>query len=98
MPGAGPGHQFRWLRDLGGSAATLGFPHARTGAVAVAAPGSGAACSSQATLADRALVAGADVDDDGAVLAHLAGDVDGRRAAIDEAAVGDADRVAIGGI
>src|SRR5258707_15517540 len=94
---AGPGINLCWLRELKCSAATLGFPNARTG-VRVAAPGPGAACRRKATLANRALVAGADVDDDGAVLGDLAGDVNGRGAAIDEAAVGDADRVAIRGI
>src|SRR5439155_18774890 len=98
MPRLDPGINCRWLGWLGGLAATLGFPHARTGAVGAAAPGASAACSSEATLADRALVAGADVDDYRAVLADLAGDVDGRRAGIDEAAIGDADRVAIRGI
>ena len=89
MPGLGPGINLCWLRELKCSAATLGFPNARTGAVGVAAPGPGAACRRKATLANRALVAGADVDDDGAVLGDLAGDVNGRGAAIGEAAVGD---------
>src|SRR5439155_25061711 len=85
MPGLDPGINCRWLGWLGGLAATLGFPYARTGAIGVAAPGSSAACSSEATLADRALVAGVDVDDYRAVLADLAWDVGVRGAGIDEA-------------
>src|SRR4029453_9053878 len=78
-----------------GLAATLGFPNARTGAVAVAAPRPSAVRARKATLADRALVAGADAHNHGAVLADLAGDVDGRGSRIAEIAVGDADRIAI---
>src|SRR5215831_4319355 len=79
-----------------GLAAPLGLPDARAGAVAVAAPGPGAARARKPTLADRALVAGAHGDDHGTVLGHLAADVDGRRPRIAEVAVGDADRIAVG--
>src|ERR1044072_4082750 len=92
---AGPGITPRYRRKLRGSTAALGFPNPRAG---TAAPGTRAACAAETAFADRAFVAGTDVDDHGAVLADLAGDVDGRGAGIAETAVGDAHGIAIGGI
>src|SRR6516165_9086304 len=99
MPGAGPGITTDFATALAaGLAAPLGLPDARAGAVGVAAPGPGAARARKPTLAGCGLVAGADGHDHGAVLGHLAADVDRRRPRVAEVAVRDADRIAIGRI
>src|SRR5262249_20754617 len=100
MPGLSPGIITRSAASVTGAglAAPLGLPDARAGAVTVAAPGPGAARAVKPTLAGRALIAGADGDDHGAVLGDLAADVDGRRPGIAEVAVADADRIAVGRI
>src|SRR5262245_15891702 len=80
-----------------GSAAALGLPDARAGAVA-AAPGARARRPGQAAGARRVLVAGAHVDGDRAVLADLAADAHAGGAGVAQIAVGDADGIAIGRI
>src|SRR6266704_75051 len=65
------------------SAAAFGLPDAAAGAVA-AAPGPAAGLAAEPAGAGRGVLAGAHVDDDGAVLAHVP--------------VPDADRIAVGGI
>src|SRR5437867_3955319 len=84
------------MRELA-SAAAFGLPDAGAGAVA-AAPGAAAGLAAEPAGAGRGVVAGAHVDDDGAVLAHAAGDVDRGVAGIAHVPVPDADRIAVGGI
>src|SRR5579871_2372651 len=82
-------------RLAAGSAAALGFPGA---GAAAAGPRAGARVAGESAGAVGALVAVADQDLDGAIAADLAGDRDGARAIIEESALGDAHRIAVGAV
>src|SRR5581483_6616462 len=79
------------------SGTALRRPGARAFA-AGGAPVTGAIREREAARAARALAAARDRDGHGAILADLAGDIEGRSAGIANGAVGDADRIAIGAI
>src|SRR5215475_4240146 len=79
------------------SAAALGLPDAGAEAVA-AAPGATAGLAGELAGAGGSLVAGGDVDHDRAVLCHPAADRDVRVASVQEVALTDADRIAVGRI
>src|SRR5687767_9404929 len=79
MPGPAPGHSRIDGCSRLRSAATLGLPAARAGPVA-AAPRAAAALAGEAAGAGCGVVAGSDMNRDGAVPADLARDADGGRA------------------
>src|SRR6266700_3207997 len=79
--------------DCASGAALLGFPGARALA---AGPGACPDRAGEAPLGGGALAAGAHPHDHTAVAADLAGDGDDIVAGVEERALGDADRIAVG--
>src|SRR4051794_24923856 len=97
-PGLEPGRKRKlsWacMAQARSGAAAFRLPHAGASAVSTA-PGAAAGFFGKPARADRALTLGVHIDDDGAVLADAASDVNLRPARIDDMTIADADRIAI---